>query len=410
VLELGCGDAGNLAPMAEALPGAEFVGVDSSAAAIARGRELTQATGIANLTLECRAIEDYEGGEFDYVIAHGVYSWVAPPVRDRLLALCARAGVAYVSYNALPGGWARRALREMLMFHVDGLEDPQERLEQSRALLRFLLDGWPPEHELRRQAERLLERSDASMVHDELAPINDPVTFTRFAAHAAEHGLRYLAEADFFEMQTLPHAERLRDVDDDVRREQYLDFLKGRSFRQTLLCPVAQNVDRTLHPEVLQRLAVSCPAKRVGDAFEGPGGTVLRTDHPAVIAALERLADAWPGSVWASELGDVEDALLGGYAAGFLELHASPPHVASRPGERPEASPLARYQAAHGELVTNLRHRSVRLEDEPGRKLVTLLDGTRDRAALAAELPAKGLERSLEGLARLALLREPAPE
>ena len=69
-------------------------------------------------------------------------------------------------------------------------------------------------------------------------------------------------------------------------------------------------------------------------------------------------------------------------------------------------------------MVTNLRHTSVRIEDELGRRLITLLDGTRDRAALAAELRAflvergepvpddlpGGLERSLQGLARLALI------
>jgi hypothetical protein len=105
------------------------------------------------------------------------------------------------------------------------------------------------------------------------------------------------------------------------------------------------------------------------------------------------------------------EALLGAYAANMLSLHASPPRLAYRPGERPEASPLARRQAAEGEFVTTLRHRSVRLEDDLGRRLVTLLDGTRDRAALAAELgPDAGddveaaLERSLDGLARLGLL------
>ncbi len=407
MLELGCGDAGNLAPMADALPDATFVGIDASAAAIARGRELAAAAGLGNLTLECVPIEEFEGGEFDYVIAHGVYSWVAPEVRDRLLALCARGGIAYVSYNALPGGWARRALRDMLRFHVAGLDDPRERVEQARALLAFLLERWPPEQELRRQAERLLERGDASLLHDDLAPINDPVTFTEFAAHARRFGMQYLAEADFFEMQTLPGAEALREAGDDVRREQYLDFLKGRSFRQTLLCAASERVDRTPRPEVVRRLAVSCPARRAGDAFEGPSGSMLRTDDPAVIAALERVGDAWPSAVWARELGPVEDALVQAYAANFLELHACPPRVASRPPERPRVSALARVQAARGELVTNLRHRSVRLEDEPGRRLVTLLDGARDRAALAAELPAEGLERSLEGLARLALLREP---
>jgi hypothetical protein len=193
-------------------------------------------------------------------------------------------------------------------------------------------------------------------------------------------------------------------------------------FRQTLLCRADAQLDRSPRPAVVERLAVSSPAAPTGppDAdgrvvFEGPGGSTLTTDQPSVIAALDRAAECWPAAVWVRDTGGdreaVCDALLRGYAANLLQLHACPPRLAHRPGERPEASPLARLQAGEGEFVTSLRHRSVRLEDELGRRLVTLLDGTRDRAALAAEMrPHAGadveaaLERSLDGLARLGLL------
>jgi SAM-dependent methyltransferase len=432
VLELGCGDAGNLVPMVLALPGARFVGIDSAGTAIARGRELAAALGLANVTLEPASIELYEPppGGFDYVIGHGVYSWVAPPVRDRLLALCRRAlapaGIAYVSYNALPGGRLRQALRDMLRFHSAELERPDERAEQARALLRFLLEGWPANHPLRRHAEGMLERDDSSLVHDDLAEVNDPVYFHEFVAHASAHGLQYLAEADFFEMQTgvvsEPVLDTLLAVEDPLRREQYLDFLKGRMFRQTLLCHDDAPVDRSPRPAVVERLALSSPAAPSGPpdgagrvVFEGPGGATLTTDNATVIAALERAADCWPGALWVRDVdGDraaLCDAVLRGYAANLLQLHTCPPRLAHVPGEQPQASPLARRQAAGGDLVTSLRHRSVRLEDELGRRLVTLLDGTRDRAALAAEMrPYAGgdveaaLERSLLGLARLGLL------
>jgi SAM-dependent methyltransferase len=450
VLELGCGDAGNLAPMADALPQATFTGVDAAPGAIARGRALAAAAGLGNLTLHEAAIEGFDPDprSFDYVIAHGVYSWVAPPVRDRLLALCARAlaegGVAFVSYNALPGGRLRQALRDMLLFHTAAVDDPQARIAEARALLRFLLEGWPGESELaaalRPQAGRLLERGDASLFHDDLAEVSDPVAFHEFAAHAARHGLRYLAEADFFEMQTPAEPERvaaaLLAVEDPIRREQYLDFLKGRMFRQTLLCHAAAPVDRAPRPAVVERLAVSSPATPSGPpdadgrvAFEGPTGSTLTTDHPLVIAALERAGAGWPRALWVSEAIPADcavgertalcDALLRAYAANLVQLHAHPPRLAAAPGERPRASALARHQAATGDLVTNLRHVGVRLEDDLARRLVALLDGTRDRAALAvalrAHLQASGatvpgdlgdaLERALQGLAAHALLQ-----
>jgi hypothetical protein len=449
VLELGCGDGGNLIPMALALPGATFVGIDAAPKAIARGQGLVAELGLENVELEARAIEALSPAarSFDYVIAHGVYSWVPATVRDRLLAVAGDAlcdaGVAYVSYNALPGGRLRQALRDMLVFHTAELADARERVAQARALLRFLVDGAPGEQGLgalmRAQAEGMLARSDATLLHDELAEVNDALYFHEFAAHAARHGLQYLAEADFFEMQigaaSEPAAQALMGIEDPVRREQYLDFLKGRMFRQTLLCRAGLAIDRTPRPEVIERMAVSTQAEPRGEpgadgaqAFTGPTGSTLTTDHPLVIDALKRAADAWPAALWVGDLLGPDatpadrralcDALLRSYAANLVALHVHPPRTASTPGDAPRATALARHQARAGETVTNLRHASVRIEDDLGRRLVTLLDGSRDRAALAADLRAflsergrpvpddlaESLERSLRGLAQLALL------
>jgi hypothetical protein len=163
--------------------------------------------------------------------------------------------------------------------------------------------------------------------------------------------------------------------------------------------------------------------------FEGPAGSTLTTDHPLVARALERVCERWPAAVPVRELlagetrerdrSAVCDALLRAYGANLVQLHVRPPSLSVSAGEQPEASPLARHQAREGPVVTNLRHASVRIEDDLGRRLVGLLDGRRDRAEIAAELRAylsesgapvpddleEGLERSLRGLARLALLR-----
>jgi methyltransferase-like protein len=435
--------------MALALPGASFVGVDAAPKAIARGQGIVAELSLENVSLEARRIEELSpaAGAFDYVIAHGVYSWVPAAVRDRLLAICREAltdaGVAYVSYNALPGGRLRQAVRDMLVFHTAELADSRERVAQARALLRFLLDGAPGEHGLsalmRGQAEGLLTRSDATLLHDELAEVNDALYFHEFAAHAARHGLQYLAEADFFEMQigaaSEPAAQALMGIEDVLRREQYLDFLKARMFRQTLLCRAELVIDRTPRPEVIERMAVSTQAQRQGEpgpdsaqAFVGPTGSTLTTDHPLVIEALQRVASAWPAALWVGDVLGSEataderralcDALLRSYAANLVALHVHPPRPTTTPGDAPRATALARHQARAGETVTNLRHASVRIEDDLGRRLVTLLDGTRDRPALAGELRAfladhgrpvpddlaESLDRSLQGLARLALL------
>ena len=167
--------------------------------------------------------------------------------------------MAYVSYNALPGGRLRQALRDMLVFHTAELADPRERVAQARALLRFLLDGLAGRARARGAHARPGRAHARAQRRDACCTTSWPRSTTRvyfheFAAHAARHGLQYLAEADFFEMQigaaSEPAAQALMAIEDPVRREQYLDFLKGRMFRQTLLCRAELAIDRTPRPEV----------------------------------------------------------------------------------------------------------------------------------------------------------------
>jgi hypothetical protein len=128
------------------------------------------------------------------------------------------------------------------------------------------------------------------------------------------------------------------------------------------------------------------------------------------------LAARWPLAVPFGELpgasAALADLLLKIYHSGLLELHVVPSRFTLEASERPRAFSLARLEAGSGSLVTTRRHTTVELDDALGRRLVTLLDGTRDRAALLKDLEAavngplqaEDLERSLTGLARLALL------
>ena len=410
-LELGCGDGGNLVPLAYALPGAAFTGVDSAATPIAHAEELRRDLALANVELrraDLAALGDL--GTFDYVVAHGVYSWIEPHLRDALLAACrahlAPQGVAYVSYDVFPGGHMREITRQMLRWHVRDIDDPDERIAQARALLTAVSEAGQP------QAEWALGQSDPALYHDELAEHHEAVLFTDFVAHAERHGLRFLAEADVFEMQAGALPAGL--ADDPVTREQYLDFFKGRMFRQTLLCRAEAERRAPAPAAVRGMLATSAarPAAPVGPGrteFRGPHGATLTTDHDGLKAALVRLGDASPRALPVSELTDeeaVREALLRAYAVNLVQLHVWAPALAAAPPERPVASALARLQAARGSQITNLWHATVDVPDQLGRRLITLLDGTHDREALlrALDRPADELERSLEGLARLAVL------
>lgn len=462
VLELGCGDGTNLIPMAHELPGASFTGVDLSRRAIERGREFAGALDLRNLELiACDLLEYRPEGSFDYIIAHGLYSWVPEPVRERAMQLCggllAPDGIAFISYLALPGTRYREPIRELLLQRTAHLERPEAKIEAARETMRIFSTGPtgsdPYQELMRRIARDFADYDDAGVFHDWLAEVNAPMSITDFVAHAGRHGLRFLGEAEYF-MTRYEHDPMLVAARDELRaleerdpvlREQYLDVLRARRFRQTLLC--RQSVQpRATRLSDLYGLAFTSRLEPVGTidvrsreiaAFRSPAGNTLRVDHPAAKAALLALHEARPApqpfratlpkGAGPADSEIVARVLLAGLSAAYVTAYSIPPAIATRPGPRPRASAVARYQISRGMQVTTLLHSSLKVEDPLGAALLGLLDGTRDRDALATillqridagELPAPwdqptgdptavlraGLDRSLEGLARSGLL------
>jgi methyltransferase-like protein/SAM-dependent methyltransferase len=444
VLELGCGGGGNLIPMAEALPSSEFIGLDLAGRQIAAGQAAAQALRLNNLTLGQADLLDVPRGlgPFHYIIAHGVYSWVPAPVQDKLLAICKESlapnGVAYVSYNTYPGWHNRCAVREMMRFHTRNIADPQQRVAQARKLLALLAEAAPTQrpayaHMLREEQERLQGRLDPFLLHDQLAEVNEAVYFHEFMGRAAAHGLQYLAEAEISTMspQRLGPdvASTLTRMGGDlIGREQYLDFVTNRGFRQTLLCHEGVPLRRDLPPESLASLRIVSAARctsarpdlRPGkpEEFRAPGGNTLGTDHSLSKAALLYLEEIWPrgvtfdalqsavrarltgdlvvedGAAFARDSRELAETLLQAFTGDVLELHAHEPAFVVEPSERPVASGWARLQAAADDKVTNRRHEVLPL-DELTRHLLTLLDGSRDRPVLLEALLRRVAEQGL---------------
>lgn len=490
VLELGCAGGGNLIPLAYGWPESEFVGLDASQRQIADGQTTAATLELRNVTLRCMDILDVtpDLGQFDYIIAHGVYSWVPSATRDHILRVCkqnlAPNGVAYVSYNTYPGWHMMDIIRDAMLYHTRRLTDPEMRATQGRAMLDFLAESVPPEKRaygsflktyagfLRGELRGAGSRGDAFLLHDELEGDNDPVYFHQFAERAARHGLQYLVEADFpsvfpdnFSADAKQALQKM--AQDIIEMEQYMDFLRNRMFRQTLLCHDDVTIQRTLMPERVRGLYIGSRARPVAahpdihtvsvGQFRSPDGATLSTDHPVSKAGLLYLARIWPRAVSFEDLlstarsrlgGDAEpetipvslaeDAtLLGanllrayGYSTQLVELHVHVPPIVSEVIERPIASPVARFQAQDSTTVANLWHNRVHL-DPLQRHLLLLLDGAHDRIALVDDLMdlvtegvlavqreaqpvedneevrdilAQGLEQHLQRLARLALL------
>jgi len=308
----------------------------------------------------------------------------------------------------------------------------------------------------------------AFLTHDALEVVNEPVSFAQFAAHAAQHGLQYPSETEF--PMVLPLGLKPETVDairsfsrSGIDLEQYMDFLRGRQFRQTLLCHDHVTVRRTLRPELMGMSVTALmhpetqPLDLAGSewvVFRNLHGVAFSVSAPITKAALICLAEASPRAVAfedlvvaaqrravaaGASLEDIESSALarrlGGdllrafaTATSLVSFHLHPPLVATRPGERPRVTPLARLEAQYGEEVTNLYHDVLSL-DPFDRRLVQLLNGRHDRRALeeimasavtAGEVPyvvddgqaaspaglAADIERRLNWFAQVALLVE----
>ena len=102
ILELGCASGGNLTPLALYYPNMQLVGVDYSSVQVNEGIEAIKKLGLKNVELKHMSIADItpELGLFDYIICHGVYSWIPKEVQDAILRVCnenlVKNGVAYV--------------------------------------------------------------------------------------------------------------------------------------------------------------------------------------------------------------------------------------------------------------------------------------------------------------------------
>ena len=421
VLEVGCSNGANLLPMAAALPDARFVGCDLSRHAIAEARRGAAELGLANVTLHERDLATLaeDPDEYDYIIAHGVYSWVPPGVRDALFALAARRlarnGVLFVSYNVYPGCHVRQAAWEMLHHHVDAIAEPRAKLDAARALAAVLAEPGVTQTGtdalLRQELRRLSTQTDSALFHDDLAVPNDPVYFHAFAAHLARHGLAFVAEAKLSMMTAAglaPGVQALVSGRDRIEREQYLDFARMRRFRQSLASRADAPAADDGHAARVAGMHAAASMSLVRAHAEGKAiADPAAQDHDVraarrllqfLVGAAPRIVPvaevaAWQRAHARDDVGvarPVEELLLDACFAGSVDLYVHPPAFAAAPAEKPCASPVVRWQAARQPAVTNLRHETLQIGDPFALRLLVLLDGTRTQAALA-EAMAPGL-------------------
>ncbi len=451
VLELGCAAGGNLSPFAYAFPKSTCVGIDFSPRQIEEARRAAGAAGLTNVDYRCMSILDVgtDLGTFDYIICHGVYSWVPPEVQAKILQICQEmlspTGLAFISYNVYPGWYIKNWLREALMFKARGITDPNERMRRGMEFLHYITEV-PPHSQMpiaaliKNELQGLAGKESHYLLHEYLEPINEPCYFQDFAKELANHHLRYVCDARTNSVSIgspqHPAAQAmLAPGVDPITREQNIDFIINRGFRRSIVTPQSHTPEQNVSA---QRLATMQLVSFCRAAAQQPAGAIAqeaRFDHPTagnviirergLMTVMQHLSDVTPQAVPVSELLERARLQLGQTAeqfipryngllrelltyilSGLLHCYHTPPSYFAGISTKPLASRFARVQSLSSTRLTNLRHEPVDM-DQNWSRVLRLLDGTRTVDDLLRETPGASPEQMqhfLSQLARRALL------
>jgi len=439
VLELGCASGGNLIPFALRHPRAKAVGVDISGVQVAEGREYVARLGADNVTLDegdFLEVDPVKLGEFDYIIAHGVYSWVSPEAQEAVLRIISRClsptGVAFVSYNTYPGWKAKEILRDAMLMHGGTSRSATEQVAYGRSMLAFLqntaLKGGVTAAALNENMAQIVRSPVSYVAHDYLEPFNLPCYFHEFVERIRPHQLAYLGEAQPSMMMPSNYGQELaRQLygalgEDQVRVEQYLDFAISRAFRQTLLVRAERaatlrwQLDQKAVGELHFAAHLSC--KDGTTRLDGDPQEFVALPHTASLTvglsglkqAVGLLSQKWPGTATRDELirhaqlnqgdkGAVAPDVLADAVDELLEILVLrgmarirlAPVAAGASDDELIVDPVVRRQVAatipSQTHVANVWHDTVDI-GEVERLVLPMMDGTVDRTRLVAVVAA----------------------
>jgi methyltransferase-like protein/trans-aconitate methyltransferase len=417
VLELGCASGGNIIPLAARFPSAHFVGIDLSQRHIDDGWRRIAALGLANIELRQGDLTKiaFARQQFDYVICHGVFSWVPKDAQEAILCICrdtlAPNGVATISYNVLPGWHLRSIVRDICIHHVGKDGPPMVRVAAARRALELIATSVKETEAygllLRNEATRIGRRPAAYILGEFLVADNTPCYFHEFIEWAGNYGLSYLCEADLNssipEIRNPETRRRNRALagSNPVALEQYIDFFTGRTFRRSVLIRSQQSAHvkrnrnferlRSLHFVSAIRKVPSKSSENLSTFLDGQGRRIKARDH-SVSEALSRLADSYPATLTLDELTEplarknerseaaekVCKAIFALVLAGQAVASTVPFRATRADTEHPKVWSLARMEASVNQpWLTTLNHLPVPLRLVPV-ALLPHLDGNND--------------------------------
>ena len=279
ILELGASCGGNLIPQALYYPEATFTGIDLSGVQVQHGNEIIKSIGLTNVTLLEKDILDIDEsfGTFDYIIVHGIWSWVPDVVKDKILSICNKNlsdnGIAYVSYNTYPGWKRLEQLRDIMLYSEKRAKDQNllERTLYTKNVLKMVADTMNSDERSRTQSNykisnihRVLNSSDYYVAHEYLETFNDPVYVSDFIERAQQQGCAYIGDEvpqrSFISCLSEDVADNIRALSNGnyIDKEQFYDYVYDTQFRMSLLTKQANesviNHDETVTMDILNSL------------------------------------------------------------------------------------------------------------------------------------------------------------
>ena len=279
ILELGTSCGGNLIPQALYYPEATFTGIDLSGVQVQHGNEIIKSIGLTNVTLLEKDILDIDEsfGTFDYIIVHGIWSWVPDVVKDKILSICNKNlsdnGIAYVSYNTYPGWKRLEQLRDIMLYSEKRAKDQNllERTLYTKNVLKMVADTMNSDERSRTQSNykisnihRVLNSSDYYVAHEYLETFNDPVYVSDFIERAQQQGCAYIGDEvpqrSFISWLSEDVADNIRALSNGnyIDKEQFYDYVYDTQFRMSLLTKQANesviNHEETVTMDILNSL------------------------------------------------------------------------------------------------------------------------------------------------------------
>ena len=257
VLELGATYGGNIISQAVHNPEATFIGIELSQDQVEKGNKIISHAKLDNVSLLQGDILNFDEslGNFDYIIAHGFYSWISDEMKDKLLDIIshhlADNGIAYVSYNTYPGWHTMEEVRQLMLFANRGYDEltHKEKVLRGKTVGSLVGAQILNYDNLKERNSKFLgalrsvmQKDDYYVGHDHLEPHNDPCYFYQFNDHLKAHNLSYVCDADLTLSMVRTYDESIADKleklapNSQADQEQYLDFMLDTTFRKSIIC------------------------------------------------------------------------------------------------------------------------------------------------------------------------------